>query len=150
MIYRFIILAVITFLAIPIGGCSTETIEDPQPDPLQVQLNALLQNGGASWSTVGGTVRKDGFDVSSQFTGFTVTFGEFTYTTQNSVDTAWPGSGTWQFSNNNPNTILRDDGVLIDVSLSSNFLHLRFTVDGSAGGRVEGIAGEFIFALSGN
>jgi len=149
MIYRFIILAVITSLAIPIGGCSTETIEDPQPDPLQVQLNAL-QNGGASWSTVGGSVSKDGFDVSSQFTGFTVNFGEFTYTTQNSVDTAWSGSGTWQFSNNNPNLILRDDGVLIDVNLNGNTLVLRFTVDGTAGGRVAGIAGEFIFALSGN
>jgi len=148
MKYRFIILVVVASLLMVLEACNRITV-DPDPDLLEQQLNAL-QNNGTSWSTVGGSVTKDGFDVSSQFSSFNLTFGEFTYTSQNSVATAWPGSGTWQFSNNDPNLILRDDGVLINLSLNGDSLLLRFTVDGTAGGRIEGLAGEFTFALSDN
>lgn len=145
---RYIIyMALIAYLFIN-TGCNKSTV-DPTPDPLQVQLEKLM-NGNSSWGIKGGSVVKDGYDVTSQFSGFTLTLGEFTYTTQNSLASAWASSGTWQFSNNDPNKIMRKDGVLIDITLNNNQLILKFNVSGLTGGRVTGINGYYTFTLTGN
>lgn len=119
---------------------------DPGPDPKDEQLLALKNNGN-SWVISGGGVVKDGYDVTDQFTGFKLDIGEYTYNTQNSLSTAWPSSGNWEFNNGNINSIKRSDGVIISVSFSGSNLSLTFTASGSSGGRIEGLAGDYIFNL---
>ena len=140
LIYSFLIVVILT-------GCKKPT-PDPTPDPLKIQLENL-KNANVSWGIVGGSVVKDGYDVSSQFTGFTLTIGEFTYTTQNSLASAWASSGSWQFNANNPNKIVRDDGVLVEVNLINNVLILTFYVS-NIGGRSNGINGNYTFTLTSN
>jgi len=126
-------------------GCKKPS---PTPDLLQIQLENL-KNKNMSWGLVGGSVIKDNYDVTSQFSGFTLTIGEYTYITQNSIASAWPTSGTWQFVNDNPNLVVREDGVEIDVAIANNQLTLSFTVSG-IGGRVSGIDGNYVFTLTSN
>lgn len=126
-------------------GCKGKTVDPVEPTALELQL-ASLQNDSKPWSLTSGSVIKDGYDVSSQFSGFTLKVDDFTYITTNSIDSAWPSSGTWEFSNNNPNKIIRDDGVLMDLTLINNELTLTFNVSGLTG-RVKGIDGEYTFTL---
>ena len=128
-------------------GCGDRGVDPGEPTALEIQLE-LLKNNNKSWSTTSGSVIKDGYDVSSQFSGFALKVDNFTYTTTNGLDSAWPRSGTWEFSNNNPNKIIRDDGVLMDINLLNNELALTFNVSG-INGRVKGIDGEYTFILSG-
>ena len=125
-------------------GCKNKT-EDP--DPLEVQLEKLM-NGNSNWGL--GSVEKDGYDVTADFEGFTLKVGQYTYTTQNSLPTAWPASGTWQFSNNDPNKVLRDENTIVDVNLTATQLVLTFSVSGlNTGGRTAGIDGQYVFTLVG-
>ncbi len=126
-------------------SCDKNSVEPKEPTVLEAQL-APLQNEDTPWSITNGSVTKDGYDVSDQFNGFNLTFGEFTYTTQNAVTSAWPSSGTWEFSNNDPNKIMRDDGVLMNAIFSNNSLVLTFNVS-NIGGRVKGVDGEYTFIL---
>ena len=139
----FIALAIVTF------NCKTKTADpDPEPTALELQLESLMNNN-TSWGLTGGSVLKDGYDVTSQFSGFTLNIGEFTYTTENGLLTAWPSTGTWQFVNDNPNKVIRGDGVEIDVAIANNQLTLTFSVTG-IGGRVKGINGTYTFTLTSN
>lgn len=128
-------------------NCKGNKIDPVEPTDIELQL-ASLQNDNKPWSITSGSVTKDGYDVSSQFNGFVLTVGEFTYSTQNGLNSAWPSAGTWEFSNNDPNKIMRDDGVLMNVEFVDNNLILTFSAT-NVGGRVKGIDGEYEFILSG-
>lgn len=132
-------------LFITFSSCKDDD-SDSTPSELDLQLTAL-QNGGSNWVLGSGGVLKDGFDVSDQFTGFRLNIGAFTFTTQNSLSGAWPASGTWEFQNDNPNQVLRSDGVLMTVDLSGSNLTLTFNGTGSSGGRTESVDGEYQFRL---
>ncbi len=127
-------------------GCKGKTIDPVKATAVELKL-AALQNESKPWSVTSGSVTKDGFDVSSQFDGFTLTFGEFTYSSKNGLNSAWPSTGTWEFSNDNPNKILRNDGVLMDATVANNSLTLKFRVS-DVGGRSNGLDGEYVFVLS--
>lgn len=132
-----------------ISGC-TEDIS-PKAEALKNQLN-LLKNDGRPWilESTSGSVVKDGFDVSDQFAGFKLSLGDKTYTTQNGLSPVWETSGTWNFQGDNPNLILRGDGLVISVSLLNNNMTLTFTAEGSpSGGRTNSISGEYNFHLVG-
>ena len=141
LFHNILFAAVLIILVISCKG--TETA--PTPDPTDEQLQALMNNGSA-WVLGAGGVEKDGYNVTDQFTGFKLTIGEFTYSAQNGVASAWPNSGTWSFNNGNSNFVLRDDGVVISVAFNGATLLLTFTIN-SAGGRSDGITGEYIFQL---
>lgn len=141
--YIFSIIFIIS--ALSIAGCKSES-DDPAPTDTELRL-AELQNNGLSWVVLNGGVTKDGFDVSDQFSGFKLTIGEFTFTTENSLSGAWPTSGTWEFVNENPNQILRSDGIQMIVDYSASGLTLTFTGSGSSGGRIESVDGEYQFRL---
>ncbi len=145
---RTTLITIIALGMLAATGCKNKE-DDPQADALAQQLGRLV-NGGLSWGVVGGSVTKDGYDVTGQFSGFLLTIGaDYTYETANSTGIAWPAAGTWQFNNSNPNELLRDDGVLIEiVSLSPDRLILKFTVEETSGGRIGGITGEFTFELT--
>jgi hypothetical protein len=130
------------------AGCSKDDSPDPKAVALNKQLEALM-NEGSSWvlgST--GSVMKDDIDVSSQFTGFKLTIGNKTYTTQNSLGHVWKTSGTWDFQGDNINQIVRDGSVAVSVSHDDNNLILTFVAGGkSEGARVNSISGEYVFNL---
>lgn len=138
----FSILLIISFATYM--GCKKKGT-DPQPDPLADRLEELMNNG-SSWEV--SEVTKDGYDVTDQFNGFKLTIGEFTYTTVNALESAWPSSGTWSFYENDASTILRDDDTIIYVGISGGQLTLTFSVDDlSTGGRFNGINGDYQFIL---
>jgi hypothetical protein len=141
-------LVFIAIALLSIGSYKKKTVTPDTPTELELQLEALMNNN-SSWGLTNGSVIKDGYDVTSQFSGFTLNIGEFTYTTSNGLDTAWPSSGNWEFSNNNPNKVLRSDGVLIDVTLTNGQLTLSFTV-ANLGGKTSGINGNYEFTLTSN
>lgn len=144
---NYILYTVLALALLSLAGCKDDS-SDPKVDALNKQL-AALQNKGSSWVMgATGSVKKDNFDVSSQFAGFKLTIGNKTYTTQNSLASAWKTSGTWDFQGENPNRVVRDDGTEISVSISNNTLTLTFTVPGSNSNvRSGSIAGTYEFRL---
>lgn len=147
-LYTIFVLTAFISLTVLTGCPGPEPTPDPVPvpDPAVEQLKTL-KNGGTSWVLSSSGVVKDGYDVTDQFVGFKLTIGEYTYSAQNSLSSAWPTSGAWAFNNGNINSIKRDDGVVISVSISGNTMRLSFTVAGSSGGRIAGLSGDYIFNL---
>ncbi|MEQ9166853.1 MAG: hypothetical protein RLO12_11385 [Fulvivirga sp.] len=140
-------LAVITVIGLLVMmGCDSGGSEG-QPDPFEQQIELLVNNGRPWVAPAETSVIKDGFDVSDQFTGFSVTFSEGTFRTENALASAWPAEGNWQLSANNVNTILRGDGVAMQTQLTGNTLTLTFTAGGPSGGRTNSVVGEFQFVL---
>ncbi|MBK6266947.1 hypothetical protein JKA74_18025 [Marivirga sp. S37H4] len=139
-ILSILILATMTIVA----GCKSDS-SDPAPDALALQRE-LLMNEGKSWIIGTEGIIKDGYDVSSQFQGFSLTIGQNTFTTVNSLASAWPESGNWKFDEDNENIILRSDRVIIMVAVTATTLRLTFTVGGE-NGRFAGLEGEYEFNL---
>ncbi|MEQ8475281.1 hypothetical protein [Fulvivirga sp.] len=146
-ILKYISLSVLLIGLLTIASCKDDS--DPAPSAIEEQLTALL-NGGSNWVLSNDGVTKDGFDVTGQFTGFKLTIGNKTYTTENGLSPVWETSGIWDFQNDNPNLVLRDGDTSITLSLSGGNLTMTFMADGaSTGGRTKSISGEYEFHLVG-
>lgn len=134
------------FIAL-VASCSSDS---GAPSAKEEQL-VKLQNNGKAWvvnSSSQSSVFKDGYDVTSQFAGFSLEFGEFTYNTTNGLPHVWPTSGTWSFENDNASKIIRDDGVQINVNQTGNQLTLNFIAAGvGTGGRTKSLEGQYQFSL---
>ena len=122
-------------------GCPKDELS-PQDEQL-----IALKNNGKAWVLAANGVDKDGYDVTDQFTGFKLSIGDYTYSTQNSLITAWAASGTWEFNGENLNSVLRDDGVVISLTNSEASLTISFAVSAPTGGRVESLTGDYTFYL---
>ncbi|MEP2773108.1 MAG: hypothetical protein ABJH05_13235 [Fulvivirga sp.] len=144
-IIKYSILALVFIWFVTLVGC--KDYDEATPSQTEIQLNTLM-NGGTNWVLASNGVIKDGFNVTSQFTGFKLNIGNKTYSSENGLNPVWPTSGTWDFQNNDPGLILRDDGVLITVNVSSSNLTLTFNANGvSTGGRNSSVSGEYQFHL---
>ena len=142
--YINIALSVIVLITVLFSsGCSSD---DGEPSPLDAQL-ALLENGGKSWVSAGGSIIKDDFDVSSQFTGFKLTITGFGYTTENSLSGVWSNSGTWSYQNDQLTVLERNDGVVLNITISATDLVIIFTDPNGTGGRYSSIPGDYVFTL---
>lgn len=137
---------------------------DPGPDPLADQLELLL-NGGAEWAVTTGGIKQDGVaapewdNFGLQITG-SGTSGNYTATGRPgadvvpNVDVVWPASGTWEFADaanadqKDPGKIVRSDGVVINVSVTSTKLSLTFTIEDTSAGRVNGVTGTWVFEFN--
>lgn len=118
-----------------------------EPNETDAQLTALLNNG-KNWVLSNTGVKKDGYDVTDEFFGFVLTIGNKVYSSVNGLRPVWPSTGSWSFQDNNPNKIVRDDGTVITLNLSSGNLIMTFTADGvSTGGKTESVSGEYEFHL---
>jgi hypothetical protein len=128
------------------SGCSSDD-GGSNPTPLEAQL-ALLENNGGSWISTGGSVTKEGYDVSGEFSGFKLTVDGFNYTTENSLSGVWASSEPWSFKNDRVTTIERNDGVIINITSINNIgLVLTFTDPSGTGGRYSSIPGDYVFSL---
>jgi hypothetical protein len=148
-VIKYMLLSLLTLALVVSSGCSEEPI-DPKQKALDDRLS-LLMNSGKSWVLgSSGSVEKDGYDVSSQFSGFKLKIGNKTYTTQNSLSSAWSSSGTWDFHNASPDQFIREDEVIVTIGESTNGLIITFTsADESSGGRLNSISGNYRFELVG-
>ncbi|MEQ8924616.1 MAG: hypothetical protein RLO81_02320 [Fulvivirga sp.] len=143
---KFILFIVGLGSLIYLSSCKDDS--DSTPSETDQQL-ITLQNNGTNWVLSSAGVSKDGFDVTSQFTGFKLNIGNKTYTTENGLSPVWEPSGNWDFIDNNPSLILRDGDTQITVSVTSSALTLTFTADAvPTGGRVESVSGEYQFHLA--
>ena len=101
-------------------------------DPLDIQANLLngkwiLKNETSA--TRDGSVVSDFKNLTLSFSGSSNSGG--TYSTSNSIDSdVWPNSGTWSFQNNEKSKLLRNDNVLMNISVTQTTLRISFTVEG--------------------
>ena len=118
-------------------SCNDDDDSTPTPtpdDPLDAQ--ATLLNG--TWKVKdSNSVTKDGTIVdvfttmSLNITGGTKDGGNFTTDhNEDSGTEVWPNSGTWTFQNGDKNKLLRNDGVVMSISVTENTLRTSFTVSG--------------------
>ena len=110
---------------------------DPPPtptDPLDAQ--AALLNG--NWKVKdANSVTKDGTIV-DVFTTMTLNISGGTksggnYSTSHNEDSGtevWPNSGSWTFQSGDKNKLLRNDGVVMSISVTESTLRTSFTVSG--------------------
>ena len=110
---------------------------DPTPtptDPLDAQ--AALLNG--NWKVKdANSVTKDGTIV-DVFTTMTLNISGGTksggnYSTSHNEDSGtevWPNSGSWTFQSGDKNKLLRNDGVVMSISVTESTLRTSFTVSG--------------------
>ena len=101
-------------------------------DPLDIQANLLngkwiLKNETSA--TRDGSVVSDFKNLTLSFSGSSNSGG--TYSTSNSIDSdVWPNSGTWSFQNNEKSKLLRNDNILMNISVTQTTLRISFTVEG--------------------
>ena len=112
------------------GGGVTPTPEDP------LDVQAAILNG--NWKVKdANSVTKDGTIV-DVFTTMTLNISGGTksggnYSTSHSEESGtevWPNSGSWTFQNADKNKVLRNDGVVVSISVTETTLRTSFTVSG--------------------
>jgi hypothetical protein len=134
-----------------LASCKETT--PPEPSAREVQMG-LLAN---MWNVTTGanSVTLDGTDENGNWDGFTVTFNsDGSYATSNASDgrdKVWPSQGTWDFKGDTGadlNTIIRGDGVSIEIGVTETTLQMSFTYDESIHGRLGGVDGAWVFNMS--
>ena len=142
----FVAIAMIMALMF-ISGCDND---DPEPSAKEKQTDLLAKKWNIK--TEVNSVTLNGDDETNNWPGFTATFySNGTYVASNisaeRLNTVWSESGSWQFkSDSNLNTIVRDDGVEINISIDETNLSMSFSYSQS-NGRVSGIDGEWVFYM---
>ena len=130
---QYYLLAILFSLVII--SCGDDDGSTPTPtDPLDAQ--ATLLNG--NWKVKdANSVTKDGtiVDVFTTMTlnlsGGTKSGGNYsTSHTEDSGTEVWPNSGTWTFQNSDKSKVIRNDGVVISLSVTETTLRTSFTVSG--------------------
>jgi hypothetical protein len=122
-------------------GCASKG-SDPQPD---AQVKGMLTSG--TWKLQSATV--DGTDKTPVYNGLTLTFSD-TQFNSSPPDPIWPVSGTWSFTDQAENAIVRNDGLQIaitEISTSKLSLKLTWTSTTLSGGRIESLAGVHVFVF---
>ena len=114
---------------------SCNSVDQPDlvvDDPLDLQANLLngtwiLKN--ESSAVKDGSVVSDFKDLTLTFSGGSKSGGN--YATTNSIDAdVWPNSGAWEFQNNDRTKLLRNDNVVMSISVTQTTLRTSFTVSG--------------------
>ena len=125
--FRILVFIVSVFLS-----CKSIDPDSQIIDPLELQaglLDGTWKLKDLSSAVVDGNVEESFSDLELIIYGSTKIGGN--YSTVNSSDkNVWPQKGTWNFYNDDPNKILRNDSVLITVSASDTTLTSSFTVTG--------------------
>jgi hypothetical protein len=109
----FMVCALLTF------SCSDDEKESEQ------QRTVRLLTKGGTWTLASADV--DGTDETQRYGGLTLEFSTSGYTTTNG-GAIWPATGTWTFEEGASNTMVRDDGVIMEIkTLDEETLVIGFT-----------------------
>ena len=96
-----------------------------------------------------GSITQDGVDVTSQFSNFTLTFGNKTYSSSGGLNLWIDGTGTWDFADTETTSKIIVAGVPMDVSIVSGTMTLSFNLSNAAvGGRISSVTGSYIINVS--
>jgi hypothetical protein len=114
----------------------------------------LLTQEGGTWSPTEASITMDGLDVTDEFfSGFSITFGEGTFTTSGTTP-MWLDEDTWSFKDNTATVIVRgqDNKELTIVELTKTKLVLTLEWDQTTtveeGGRKKSLPGTYQFVLT--
>jgi len=120
-------------------GVATDPVEQTEEEKQLELLSASV------WKM--SSITLDGADATSNFSGLELTIkSDKTYSTNGSYDPVWPSSGTFSFGSD-INTLTRDDGVSMTISVSETSLSISFTYADS-GGRLDAIPGDYVFSFT--
>ena len=139
---RLSLIAFTLIMGVLISGCKEK--KTPAKSDEELQIEKLSK----TWvlAAESNPVTVDGNDVSTNWTGFTLTLGDKTYqSTGSDSPEVWPASGSWEFGSN-VNTLVRDAGIDISISVTDQSLLLQFDYT-VAGGRLSGIEGTWVFNM---
>lgn len=140
---RLSLIALTVLMGVIVSSCK----EKPAPAKTDEQLQTEKLVGTWVLDAGANVVTLDGNDVSADWTSFTLTLGDKTYQTTNAAFAeVWPASGTWAYGAD-VSKMVRDDGVEISIAVTEDTsLQMQFDYT-DAGGRLNGIAGNWIFKL---
>lgn len=140
------ILVISLFLLMACGGGGDDDSPVIEPGPLVLAELKLTTN---SWSL--STVSRNGVDVESEFTNFTINFTPTGFTVTNG-GTVWEASGNWIWADGSGTSIQLSNGVVVQIEFSNNDsqLTLTFTIDSDTYniGRSQGLKGDYVFVLT--
>ena len=128
MRYFTILVFIVSFLL----SCKSIDPDSQIIDPLELQaglLDGTWKLKDLSSAVKDGNIEESFLGLELLIYGSTKIGGNFS-TVNSSDENVWPQKGTWTFYNEDPNKILRDDGVLITVLVSDTILTSSFTVIG--------------------
>jgi len=137
-IQSLVTLLLVVITALIFNGCK----KGDDPDPAVEKFKQL----SGVWRL--GTITNDGLDVTTQYIGFTLTINpDKTFVTTNG-NNPWPDSGTLEFTGNDLDRWLRNDGIEINIqNATTSSLVLSMTQSSIANGRASGVTGQFVFSL---
>ena len=137
-------LAALIVLGVVFSSCKKKT-EEPKSDE-QIQLEKLTGTWAVPAGPPANAVTFQSNDLSSDWSSFTITFtdGSFSTTGNSYSPEVWPTSGSWSFANGDVNTLMRGDGIDINISVSETTLTMSFTYT-TPGGRLNGVDGSWVF-----
>ena len=134
--------------ALMLISCGDDSDDPVTEDPLtesteeEKQLESL---SASAWKM--SSITLDGADATSNFDGLVLTIkSDKTYSTNGSYDPVWPSSGSFTFGSD-INTLTRDDGVSMTISVSETSLTVTFTYADS-GGRIDALPGDYVFSFT--
>jgi hypothetical protein len=105
---------IIIFLAFGLFACKPD-----EPTPTASEQEAIIESLQGTWSAQ--EVRKENA-VISDFSDFTLTINDKSYTTENGAP-IWPSSGTFDFENTEiEDEFVRQDGRLFTASVNNGTL----------------------------
>jgi len=143
------LVAIAMLMALPfISGCNNN--DDPEPSAKDKQTELLAKKWNIK--TEVSSVTLNGDDDTVNWPGFTVTFySNGTYVASNiseeRLNSVWSESGSWSFkSDSNLSTIVRNDGVEINVIVDEASLSVSFSYV-QPNGRIAGIGGDWVFDM---
>jgi hypothetical protein len=127
---------------------------DDAPTPSEKKIGELSKTWIVDQNSL---VMLDDKDITTDLVGFEITIDDnLNYTTNGSEmdlqPLPWPSSGLFELEDN-LTELIRDDGLLIDISGSTDEeLHLQFLFaeefDDSSGGRISAVEGSWVFIMS--
>ena len=141
--FIFFIFSIAAMMLISCGDDDDSVADDPTE---QTEEEKQLESLSASVWTMS-SITLDGADVTTNFSGLVLTINsDKTYSTNGSYDPVWPSSGSFTFGSD-INTLTRDDGVSMTISVSETSLTVTFTYADS-GGRIDALPGDYVFSFT--
>ena len=142
--FRSLIFFTFSLGALMLISCGDDDDASVADDPTeQTEEEKQLESLSASAWTMS-SITLDGADVTTNFSGLVLTIkSDKTYSTNGSYDPVWPSSGSFTFGSD-LNTLTRDDGVSMTISVSETSLTITLTYADS-GGRIDALPGDYVF-----
>jgi hypothetical protein len=128
-------------------SCGDDGDDPGSDDPVEAteEENQLESLSTSAWTMT--SITLDGVDATSNFSGLILTIkSDKTYSTNGEYAPVWPSSGTFTFGSD-LNTLTRDDGVSMTVSVSETSLSITFTYTDSSG-RIDALPGDYVFKFT--